>query len=301
MNTSMPAWTPRSWSVRIISRPVRSPTWARRFQVCPPNARWRIRPSGVRSNRAPHSSSSRTRAGASCAWSWAIRQWLRNEPPFIVSRKWVSQPSCGSTCASAAAIPPSAITVCAFPRSDLHTSPTRAPRAEASIAARSPAPPAPITSTSCSWVSNEFISSPRRTESARERHDRIVEHAHRAHADVEIGEAHGEQAPPREPHVVLVHPADDTPGLLPRTAGHDAREAVEAPADQMAERVARQAVAAEHRGREEDRQRSAADREVSVGCERADHVPPQDRQEHERDDEEEAVDVLQDQRELGLA
>ena len=30
MKTSMPWWTPRSWSVRIISRPVRSPTWASR-------------------------------------------------------------------------------------------------------------------------------------------------------------------------------------------------------------------------------------------------------------------------------
>ena len=41
----MPAATARSWSVRIISSPVRSPTWARRGWVCPPNGRWRIRPS----------------------------------------------------------------------------------------------------------------------------------------------------------------------------------------------------------------------------------------------------------------
>src|SRR5205814_9368617 len=46
-----------------------------------------------------------------------------------------------------------AITVCALPRSDLQTSPTRTPAAEASIAARNPAPPAPMTSTSCSCVS----------------------------------------------------------------------------------------------------------------------------------------------------
>ena len=92
-----------------------------------------------------------------------MRQWLRNEPPFIVSRKCVCQPSCGSTWASAAAMPPSAITVWALPSSDLHTSPTEQPSAAASIAARSPAPPAPITSTSCSWVSIDSIVIPARS------------------------------------------------------------------------------------------------------------------------------------------
>ena len=53
----------------------------------------------------------------------------------------------------AAAMPPSAITVCALPSRDLHTTPTRTPWARASIAARRPAPPAPMMSTSCSWVS----------------------------------------------------------------------------------------------------------------------------------------------------
>ena len=83
----MPSATARSWSVRIISRPVRSPTWARRGCEWPPNGRWRIRPSAVRSKTAPHSSSSRTRAGASVAWSSAIRGLLRSLPPTIVSRK----------------------------------------------------------------------------------------------------------------------------------------------------------------------------------------------------------------------
>src|SRR5947208_31951 len=49
-------------------------------------------------------------------------------------------------------MPPSAMTVCAFPKSDLQTRPTDTPAADASIAARSPAPPAPITMTSCSWT-----------------------------------------------------------------------------------------------------------------------------------------------------
>src|SRR5439155_1608418 len=36
MNTSMPIATALFWSVRIISRPVRSPTCARRAYLCPP-------------------------------------------------------------------------------------------------------------------------------------------------------------------------------------------------------------------------------------------------------------------------
>ena len=65
MCTSMPWWMPWSCSVRIISRPVRSPTCARRGYLWPPKLRWRMRPSVVRSNSAPHASSSRTRSGAS--------------------------------------------------------------------------------------------------------------------------------------------------------------------------------------------------------------------------------------------
>ena len=52
----------------------------------------------------------------------------------------------------AAAIPPSAMTVCALPSSDLVTTPTETPAADASIAARKPAPPAPMIRTSCSIV-----------------------------------------------------------------------------------------------------------------------------------------------------
>ena len=48
----------------------------------------------------------------------------------------------------AAAIPPSAITVCALPRSDLQIRPTETPALAASIAARRPAPPAPMIRTS---------------------------------------------------------------------------------------------------------------------------------------------------------
>jgi hypothetical protein len=77
-----------------------------------------------------------------------MRQLLTYWPPRIVSAKWTRQLSRSSTLASAAAMPPSAITVCALPSSDLQIKPTRTPDADASMAARSPAPPAPITRTS---------------------------------------------------------------------------------------------------------------------------------------------------------
>src|SRR3990172_5236128 len=73
-----------------------------------------------------------------------MRQLLTYWPPRMVSAKWVFQSSRSSTFASAAAMPPSAITVWAFPRSDMQTRPTVAPWAEASIAALSPHPPAPL-------------------------------------------------------------------------------------------------------------------------------------------------------------
>ena len=47
-----------------------------------------------------------------------------------------------------AAMPPSAMTVCALPNRDLQMIAVRMPASRASIAARRPAPPAPITTTS---------------------------------------------------------------------------------------------------------------------------------------------------------
>src|SRR5438309_6780232 len=201
MYTFIPVWIPCCWSVRIISRPVRSPTWARRGYLWPPKLRWRMRPSRVRSKTAPQASSSRTRAGASWACSWAMRQLLTYWPPRMVSAKWTFQLSRGSTLASAAAMPPSAITVCALPKSDLQISPTDTPAADASMAARSPAPPAPITRTSCSWVSYSAMSDD----------PRVGKDAQRAQADVDVGEADAEQRQPRPFHVVFVEQGTESP------------------------------------------------------------------------------------------
>ena len=77
-----------------------------------------------------------------------MRQLLSILPPRMVSRKWTCQLSSGQTWPMAAAMPPSAMTVCALPRSDLQTSAIRRPRSLASMAARSPEPPAPMMMTS---------------------------------------------------------------------------------------------------------------------------------------------------------
>src|SRR6476646_4423008 len=108
-----------------------------------------------------------------------MRQLLRYWPPRIVSEKCTRQLSRSSTFAIAAAAPPSAITVCALPSSDLQTSATRSPGAAASIAARSPAPPAPMTRTSDSVVS--YVGTLENPP--------VVPDAHRAHAHVQVGEA----------------------------------------------------------------------------------------------------------------
>ena len=66
----------------------------------------------------------------------------------MVSRKCTCQLSREFALPIAAAAPPSAITVCALPNSDFEMMATRLPASRASIAARRPAPPAPITTTS---------------------------------------------------------------------------------------------------------------------------------------------------------
>src|SRR5438270_12796300 len=116
-----------------------------------------------------------------------MRQLLTYCPPRMVSAKWTFQLSRSSTLASAAAMPPSAMTVCALPRSDLQTRPTETPAFDASIAARNPAPPAPMTMTSCSCVSNL---------SAMSENPEVVDRAHGDHADVEVGAHDAEEAAP---------------------------------------------------------------------------------------------------------
>src|SRR5918994_3273911 len=86
----------------------------------------------------------------------------------------------------AAAMPPSAMTVWALPRSDLQTRAVRAPRSWASMAARRPAPPAPMTTTSNSWVSCSAMNL--------EHQPRVADDAGGDQPDVQVGQGHEDQA-----------------------------------------------------------------------------------------------------------
>src|SRR5262249_43879293 len=103
------------------------------------------------------------------------------------------------------------MTVCALPSSDLQTSPTFVPCADASIAARKPAPPAPITSTSCSNVSISLIDASCCSScSSRAHHSSpaslskdppVVPDTRGAEADINVGEPHADETHPRPLHV----------------------------------------------------------------------------------------------------
>src|SRR3954467_13334472 len=168
-----------------------------------------------------------------------MRQLFTYCPPRSVSAKCTRQLSRSSTLASAAATPPSAITVCALPSRLLQTRPTLAPAALASIAARSPAPPAPITSTS--WSCSRWLD-------MSDDDPRVVDDAHRAEAPVDVGDADEHEGSPGPVAVEGVEPAGFLPRPVARLAEARAVGAVHAPADQVAEGVAAEEVAAEQHG-----------------------------------------------------
>src|SRR3954451_14624644 len=222
--------------VRMSSRPVRSPTWARRGYSWPPKLRWLIRPSAVRSNSAPYVSSSQTRCGASSACSSAIRGLLRNLPPRMVSRKCTCQLSLALELPIAAAMPPSAMTVWALPNSDLQTMAVRRPCSRASMAARRPAPPAPMTTTSYAWRSSSV------TAGLSVDQAQVGQCAGGDQRDVEVGDDEGGEGRPSELHVVAVQPRDP----LPQPVSHRVPgEVVDPPGRDVPARVAGQRVGPE--------------------------------------------------------
>src|SRR4029077_19357319 len=257
--------------LRIISSPVRSPTCASRGYSCPPKFRWLILPSLVRSKTAPHASSSQTRSGASLACSSAIRQLFRNLPPRMVSRKWTCQLSFGFTLPMAAAQPPSAMTVCALPNRDLEMIAVFLPFSRASIAARSPEPPAPTTTTSyehrpLSPCTSSLMPLPVRSI----KDSRIGEGPAGQQENVQVAQHQRAQRDPGQLQVPRVQPGDLRPGPVPdRVPG----EVLQPARRDVPARVAAQRVAPDkdHVGQQD--QRPDAEPEVPVrAAERLRHV-----------------------------
>src|SRR6478735_2974788 len=185
-----------------------------------------------------------------------MRGLFRNFPPRMVSRKCTCQLSCGFTLPMAAAIPPSAITVCALPNSDLVRIATRLPAWRPAIAARSPAPPAPMISTSnvslCSCsprIEGPVIRSPRFAAASGLRagdspagssdDPEVGDVAGRDEPDVHVGQHQRAQGGPGQLHVFGVERGDPRPHLV---ADRVAGEMPQLPAEDVPAGAARRGV-----------------------------------------------------------
>ena len=144
------------YSVRAISRPVESPcACSTRLRLCAPSrAKSSLSPS--RSKSAPQSISRRTSAGPSSTSTCTASTLHSPAPAAIVSG---SCSEISSSSARAAAMPPCAYWEEDSCRLSLATTRTR-PRAASSMAARSPATPAPTTRKSVSTCSTTPVYHP---------------------------------------------------------------------------------------------------------------------------------------------
>ena len=168
-----------------------------------------------------------TRSGASWACSWAIRQLLSIFPPRMVSRKCTSQLSSGQRLPMAAAMPPSAITVCALPSSDLQTTAgartglvggDRGPQTGAAGADHDDvvrvALHAALRRRRTSRCRSSGAGRHRVLSSHPSEEPRVVDRAGRQQVDVEVDQGDGEQGVPGVPGVLGVELRDPGPQLV---------------------------------------------------------------------------------------
>lgn len=120
-------------------------------------------------------------------------------------------------------------------------------------------------------------------------------------ADVEIGEAHGEEAAPGEEHVALVQKSGETPDGETGAAERGAREAIEFASGEMAEGVAGKGVERKERDVDGEDQRANANAEPAVEEEGADGVVPEKTNKEDGNIEKITVKILQDERKLRFA
>src|SRR5690348_2216382 len=211
----------------------------------------------------------------------------------MVSRKWTCQLSRGFTFPIAAAAPPSAITVCALPNSDLQMIAVRMPCSRAAIAARSPAPPAPITSTSysCRSTVSSLISRAGVIAILLADDPQAGDPAGGHGQDVEVRHHQGAESGPGQLHVLPVELGHETPGAVAdRVLGEVPQPATDdVPAGVAGHRVGPEQ---DHVDPQDVRVEPASD--PTRRMEREDRVDGvHDRQQH-RGVEEVAVAVLQD-------
>src|SRR5262245_49977968 len=194
----------------------------------------------------------------------------------------------------AAAAPPSAITVCALPNNDFEIIAVRLPASRASIAARSPAPPAPITTTSYCCRSMLVIAVRPLVEEAQ-----VGDPACGDSHDVRVGEDHREKGRHRVravPRVELGHEVPEP--VAQRVLG----EMLEPTADDMPAGMAGKRVSPQHHQVNPDDHRTETDAEAAVLTVERDHrVVRIDEQQDRGEEEEVPMEDHDDQREAGLA
>src|ERR1700689_2211542 len=152
----------------------------------------------------------------------------------MVSRKWTIQLSLGLELPIAAAQPPSAMTVCALPNSDLEMIPGFLPACPAPIAPRSPATPPPPPPTPRGSRSMSVIASPASVEEPR-----VAEHPGGDEPDVEVSQHQGAERGPRELHVTRIQLGDLGPYPVSDRVGG---EVLQPAAGDVPARLARQRV-----------------------------------------------------------
>src|SRR5580698_11604843 len=122
--------------------------------------------------------------------------------------------------------------------------------------------------------------------------------AHRTETNVDVREAHPEQAEPGEHHMTAVQGRD---AVVAGFADGFLRHLIQTPADQVPQGVASEDVGAEQDGIHDHHQRADADSEMAVEVHGLDRVPGQQEDQYDRQVEEVAVNVLQNEREGTLA
>src|SRR5882757_7626581 len=129
----------------------------------------------------------------------------------------------------------------------------------------------------------------------------VLESAGSEHPDVKIGEADGDEAGPGKNHVTFIEQAKKAPRGVARNAERGAGEAVELSADDVTKRVAGKSVESEEADVDEHDECAEADTEFAAEEEGFGGVVPEEAEKNNREIEEVAMNILQDERERRFA